>query len=180
MQASEEAVKRYLSHVNNHNVDAALDCLADSFQLRFGDSSFAMPKESMSAALGWDAGTDGHIEWRVVVADERRVTIEGRETNEFLRLIGIDGLDFLSTYEIDGDGLIVKQRHEVEQGAAGIELAIRPLVEWASKEEPDELAEIYPDDEMIYNREFAERWLAMARRWPGRASRPSEKQSGDG
>lgn len=172
MQPSEEAVNRFLGHVNDHDVDSALDCLADSFQLRFGDSSFAMPKESMSAALGWDAGADGHIEWRVVVAGERKVTIEGRETNAFLRLIGIDSLEFLSTYEINDDGLIVKQRHEVEQGAAGVELAMKPLVEWAAGEEPDELAEIYPDDQMVYNREMAERWVALARRWRRTATMP--------
>ena len=168
MPTAEQAVNRYLTHLNEHNVRAALDCLAETFQLQFSGTDYVMSKEAAADALAWDAGAKGHLEWQVVSADERRVTVEGRETNEFLSLIGVGSLAFRSTFEVTERGKIERQSHHVDWGPVTLEAAMKPLVEWALQHEPDELAEIYPNGRMLYTRSMAERWVALARRWRGR------------
>ena len=133
--------------------------------LRFSGTEYAMSKEGAAQALAWDAGANGRIEWRVVSADDKHVTIEGHETNEFLALIGVGSLAFRSTFEVTEHGAIASQSHHVDWGRVTLETAMEPLVTWASKHEPDELANIYPAGQMVYTQEMAERWVALARRW---------------
>lgn len=165
MSAPEDAVERYLTRTNEHDAPAALGCLADSFELRFAGSEFAMTRDALADALAWDAGTGGHHEWRVVEVDGPEVTVEGRETNEFLALLGIEALRFRSTFEVDDDGRILGQTHAVDWGDVTLEDAMGPLVAWASRDEPEELEAIYPEGRMVYTEEMARRWVALARRW---------------
>lgn len=165
MSTAEETVDRYLTLANEHDVPAALGCLADSFELRFVGSEFAIGKDAIADALAWDAGTDGQNEWRVVGTDGPRVTVEGQETNEFLSLLGIEALRFRSTFEVDDDGRIASQTHRVEWGDVTLEDAMEPLVAWASRHEPEELDAIYPEGRMVYTEEMGLRWVALARRW---------------
>lgn len=165
MNAPEDAVDRYLTRTNEHDVPGALDCLADSFELRFAGSEYAMTKDSLADALAWDAGAGGHNEWHVVEVDGPRVTVEGRETNEFLELLGIESLHFRSTYVVDDDGRIASQTHAVDWGDVTLEDAMEPLIAWASRNEPEELEAIYPEGRMVYTEEMARRWVALARRW---------------
>lgn len=165
MSTSEDAVERYLTRTNEHDVPGALACLADSFELRFAGSEYAMRKDGLADALAWDAGTGGHNEWRVVEVDGRKVTVEGRETNEFLEILGIEALRFRSIFEVDDDGRIASQTHAVDWGDVTLEDAMEPLIAWASRNEPEELAAIYPEGRMVYTEEMARRWVALARRW---------------
>lgn len=165
MSTAEDVVDRYLTRTNEHDVPAALDCLADSFELRFAGSEYAMTKDGLADALAWDAGTNGHNEWRVVEVDGPKVTVEGRETNEFLELLGIESLRFRSTFEVDDDGRILRQTHAVDWGDVTLGDALEPLIAWASRNEPDELEEIYPEGRMVYTEEMAGRWVALAHRW---------------
>lgn len=165
MSTPEDTVVRYLTLANEHDVPAALACLADSFELRFAGSGYAMTKDAVVDALAWDAGTGGHHEWRVVEADGPTVTVEGRETNEFLELLGIEALPFRSTFEVGDDGRIRGQTHAVDWGDVTLEDAMDPLVAWASRNEPEELDAIYPEGRIVYTEEMARRWVALARRW---------------
>lgn len=170
MPTPEDAVSRFLTHLNEHDLPGALACLADGFELRFTGSEHGMTKEMAADALAWDAGTRGRYEWRVVEREGRRVTIEGRESNRFLTLLGIEALPFRSTYEVDEDGRIVRQTHGVEWGDTSLDDAMRPLLGWAARHEPSELDEIHPGGRMVYTEAMARRWVVLARRW--RAAEP--------
>lgn len=161
----EHVVARYLAHVAAHDTARALDCLADTFELRFGGTDHVMSKASLANALAWDAGVNGRLEWEVVDADESLVTIAGRETNDFLEAIGADDMTFRSSFEVADDGRILRQHHHVDWGSVPFDAALKPLVDWAERHEPQELAEIYPDRTIIYTRRMGERWVALARRW---------------
>lgn len=165
MTQAEHTVRRYLDHANAHDVSGALACLDDAFELEFAGSGHVMPKGAVGAALGWDAGVQGRMDWEVVGADGPHVTITGQESNAFLSLLGIERLPFRSTFEVTENGSIRRQVHEVDWGDVSLDAAMQPLVEWARSHAPDELAEIYPEGRMHYTREAGARWVALAQRW---------------
>ena len=165
MDSTEQAVTDYLTHIDSHDVEAALSCLADTFELEFPGTGYSMTKEDARSALEWDAGTGGKLNWRIVDRAGRQLTIQGHETNQFLELIGIGELAFRSTFEVTEAGRIGRQIHEIDWGPTTLGQAMEPLLAWASENAPDDLAEIYPDGRMIYTRPMAERWVALARRW---------------
>src|SRR5215475_8954324 len=49
--------------------------------------------------------------------------------------------------------------------AASFNAALKPALDWARKERPQELSEIYPDGKFIYNTQMAKRWLTLLRDW---------------
>ena len=59
------------------------------------------------------------------------------------------GFRSLSVFKLERDGLIERQRHETDWAGRDLGTAMRPLVEWARKKAPDELAEIYPEGQMV-------------------------------
>lgn len=157
-------VTAYLDAASRHDVDAALRHLDDDFELTFSGGP-SMGKEAMTAALGWDAGVGGRLDWVVVEEDGPELVVEGTETNAFFRLLGAEPLAFRSRFRVGGDGRITHQHHEVRGPGAGYEEALAEAVAWAGEHEPDELAEIYPDGRLVYSEEMGRRWVALLRRW---------------
>jgi hypothetical protein len=164
VDGAEKVVARYLQAINDHDIDSALDCLADDFELRFAGSSFVMSKEGAAQAIGWDAGANGRLAWHVADSRGEEVTVHGRESNEFLELVGIGSLRFRSSFQVSDTG-IRSQFHEVDWDAVPLEAAMKPLLDWAAEHDPDEVAELRPEGRMVYTRESAERWVDLARRW---------------
>ncbi|MDX1393849.1 MAG: nuclear transport factor 2 family protein [Gemmatimonadota bacterium] len=163
---------RYMEAINRHDTRAALACLSRDFVLEFPGGA-KLDRGGMESALGWDAGTKGRVEWSVVAERGNVITIEGEETNEFLRLLEIGPLPFESRFELDDHGLIAKQMHRTDWGGVSVEEALSPVLAWARQAAPAELAEVYPDGRMTYTEEAGRAWVDLLRRW-------SRSQSGSG
>jgi len=50
-------------------------------------------------------------------------------------------------------------------GLEAFDAALKPALEWARKERPGELAEIYPNNNFVYNKQMAGRWLRLLSDW---------------
>ena len=165
MGKAADIVATYLGHVSNHSLQEALACLTPEFELGFAGSEFTLGKSQTATALEWDVGANGRLEWRPVDESSHTVTIQGSEGNDFLDLIGVGRLSFRSVFTVSVDGLIARQVHDVSWGEVGLSEAMIPLTAWASEHEPEELAEIYPGEQMTYSRPMAVRWVRLARKW---------------
>jgi len=161
-----DTVELYREAANRHQVEDALSYLAEDFTLRFVGTDFELSKSDVGRALGWDAGASGHITWEKVSSEADSATYEGRETNDFLQLIGIEELRFRSTFQLNGDGKLIRQHYESLPGQyPSVEDAMKPAVEWASRHRPSELQEIYPNGRLEYSEEMAQRWVMLLREW---------------
>lgn len=160
----QDVLASYFEHVNRHDVAGALAHLTERFQLEFGGGP-TLNKEEVARALGWDAGTEGRVEWRIVSASGNEVSVEGEETNEFLNLLGVPPLPFTGRFEFDESGLIARQHHVVEWPGASIDQALAPAIAWAGEHAPEELARVYPDGRLVYSQESGRVWVALLRRW---------------
>lgn len=164
MIGAKTTVNRYLSAVDRHDIDAALALLADDFELRFRGGP-TMDREALARAMGWDVGTQGSLEWEVVSEEGAEITVEGTETNEFLRLLGVPPLPFRSRFTVNEDRLIEHQLYEVDWSGVSMEDELAPAVRWAEEHAPGELAEIYPGRKLVYTEEMGRRWVALLKRW---------------
>lgn len=160
-------VASYLDATSRHDIDAALRHLSDDFELEFvGGPSIG--KDALKSALGWDRGVGGRLEWEWGAdAGGPEVVVEGRETNAFFQLLGVDPLPFRSRFVVGDGGLITRQRHEASGPGAGYDEALARAVEWAQEHEPGELAQIYPEGRLRYSEAMGRRWVALLRRWRG-------------
>lgn len=161
----DQVVRNYLERLEAHDTEAAVARLAPDFEIEFPESGFRMGRGDAARALAWDAGANGRMEWTVTEVDGSRATVEGTETNDFLRLLGVGELSFTSVFELDEEGRIRRQRHEVDWGSRSLPEAMAPLVAWAREHEPEELERLYPEGRMVYSEPMARGWVALARKW---------------
>jgi hypothetical protein len=173
MCAAADVVGTYLRYLADHSIEEALACLAPDFALEFAGAGFSMTKDQAATALGWDAGANGRLEWEVADETPPTVTIQGSEGNDFLDLIGIGRLAFRSVFTVSITGLISHQSHGVSWGDVALPEAMAPLIAWASEYESQELAEIYPKQQMSYSQPMAIRWVRLAKKWKAEATSQS-------
>jgi hypothetical protein len=64
---------------------------------------------------------------------------------------------------------------EALSNTATFDEALKSAVDWARKERPQELSEIYPDGRFVYNTQMAKRWLTLLQDWRKAVSLSSGK-----
>lgn len=165
MNRIQDVVESYREAVNEHDIERALSYLSPDFRVLFVGTDFALSREQLREAMGWDAGANGRVVLELEKSEEGRAVYLGSESNDFLRLIGIPELKFRATFSLDEQGLIETQLYEKLPGQRSPEDAMKPAVEWASAERPDVLRRIYPDGRMIYTEEMARGWVALLEEW---------------
>ncbi len=157
-------VKAYREAVNSHDAEAALGYLCDDFRLEFAGGP-ELTKAALADAIGWDVGTRGRLDWRVVSSGPGGIVVEGEETNAFLRLLGLGPLRFRSTFRVDPRGCIAAQRYEALSSEESVDEALRPVIAWAERHAPEELARLYPEGRLTYSERSGRGWVALLRRW---------------
>ncbi len=158
-------IEAYLAAINIHDVERATSYLANDFRITFVNYGVSLDKEQAREALAWDAGANGHVRFEPSDVEEHAITGLLTEENDFLKLVGIPVLKARTTYRFDGHGLIKEQIYELLPHQASSQDAMQPAVAWAAKHQPKELAEIYPEGQMIYSEEMARRWVALLKEW---------------
>ena len=88
------------------------------------------------------------------------------EQNDFYKAIGVSERKYQLTFVYDDQGLIKEAVLEKSLSSSeAFDVALNPALEWARKERPGELAEIYPNNNFVYNTQTAKRWLRLLNDW---------------
>ena len=167
----QQTFESYRNALNNHDIEKALSFLAENFKLVFIDFDMTMTKEQVVDVLGWDAGANGKVTHGELQIFENTIASIFSEQNDFLKLIDIPELKAKITYEFGEDGLIEQQLYEALPNQPSFEKRMRPAVEWAMVHRKEELAVIYPHNQMVFNEEMARRWVALLQEWHTATSR---------
>lgn len=160
-----DQLNAYVKALNLHNLEQVISFLAEDFRLEVVDYGSTMTKAQTLAALEWDAGTNGHMSYDDLEVEGHRVTGIFTEVNDFLTLVGIEALQSQNTYVFDEQGRISEQRCRMLPNQPSFQEAMEPAVVWATVHRAEELAEIYPENRMIYSRKMAQRWVRLLREW---------------
>lgn len=155
----------YVASLNDHNIEKALSFLSEGFHLRFTDYDFIIDKKEIVNVLGWDKAVHGKVSYKNLVGEGDSITALFTEQNDFFKLIGIAGLKAKSTYTFDNSGLIVKQTYTALPNQPSFQEKMQPAIEWARENRPDEINEIYHQNQMQFNLVTGERWLALLKEW---------------
>ena len=88
------------------------------------------------------------------------------EQNDFYKAIGVSERKYQFTFVYNDQGLIKEAILEKSLSSSEeFDAALKPALEWARKERPGELAEIYPNNYFVYNTQMAKRWLRLLSDW---------------
>jgi len=168
-QEGEEVIlqrfQSYRNALNNHDKEKALTYLAEDFKLVFVDFNMTMTKDQVVDVLGWDVGANGKVTHGELHVSENTISGTFTEQNDFLKLIDIPQLKAKINYKFGEDGLIKKQLYEALPNQPSFLEKMKPAIDWASQYRKEELAIIYPNNQMLFNEKMARRWVALLKDW---------------
>lgn len=179
MPGAEEVVRAYVAAVNRGDVDAAMELTGPETVLRpvLGGGFYRGPE--IRPVLEWRAALDER--WRVV---SWRPDSRQREVHALLEVSNrawtvMDRRPVVQSIFVVREGRI---RLDSALGGGGRELrpALRPFLQWALEERPEELGRIWQDGHLVFGADAARDLTRLLQEWraarPGVAEEPSRGQ----
>lgn len=155
----------YIKALNQHDIEKVLGFLADDFELYFVEFDSSMDKKAYVDVLGWDKGVNGKVTYENLEIEGNTIKGLFTERNQFFDLVDITEMKATITYRFNENGKIVKQSYTALPDQPAFQEKMQPVIEWARAHMPNELEEIYPQNQMIYNEEMGKRWVALLKKW---------------
>jgi hypothetical protein len=123
-------------------------------------------KKDIARLLEWDFATNAQSIPSDVQIKGNTISAVLTEQSDFYKYIGIPERRYKFTYIYNEAGLIKEAiLEQALSDTASFDAALKPALDWARKERPQELSEIYPDGRFVYNTQMAKRWLALLQAW---------------
>lgn len=156
----------YRRAMNSRDLQAVLSCLAADYEFKVANSSYKVAKKDVVGQLEWDFAMNARSAYGDIQINGNTISTALREQNDFYKAIGVSERKFQFTFVYNDQGLIKEAILEKSLSSfEAFDAALNPALEWARKERPGELAEIYPNNNFVYNTQMAKRWLRLLRDW---------------
>jgi hypothetical protein len=163
LKARFEAYRRAM---NSHDLQAVLSCLAADYEFKVANSNYKVAKKDVVGQLEWDFATNARSAYSDIQIQGNTISTVLTERNDFYKAIGVSERKFQFTFVYNDQGLIKEAILEKSLSSAeAFDAALKPALEWARKERPGELAEIYPNNNFVYTTQMAKRWLRLLSDW---------------
>jgi len=156
----------YRRAMNSHDLQAVLSCLAADYEFKVANSNYKVAKKDIIGQLEWDFATNARSAYSDIQIKENSISTVLTEQNDFYKAIGVSERNYQFTFVFNDKGLI--KEAILERSLSSVEAfdaALKPALEWARKERAGELAEIYPNNNFVYNTQMAKRWLRLLSDW---------------
>jgi hypothetical protein len=161
-----ERFEAYRRAYNRHDLKAVLSFLAPEYEFKVANSTYKVAKKDIAGMLEWDFAANSHSAYSEVEVKGNTISAVLTEQNDFYKSIGISERKYRFTYIYNEAGLIKEAiLEQALSDTASFDAALKPALDWARKERPQELSEIYPNGKFVYNTQMAKRWLALLRDW---------------
>jgi len=152
--------------MNSHDLQVVLSCLAADYEFKVANSNYKVAKKDIIGQLEWDFAMNASSAYSDIQIKGNTISTVLTEQNDFYKAIGVSERKFGFTFVYDDKGLIKEVILEKSlSGFEAFDAALKPALEWAGKERPGELAEIYPNNNFVYNTQMAKRWLRLLSDW---------------
>jgi len=155
----------YFKAHNDHNIEKELSFLSDDFYLHFTAYDIIINKIDIINVLGWDKGVNGRVSYEKLEIKGDSITGVFIERNDFLKLIGIEELKATIIYTFDRSGMIIRQTYTPFPDQPSVQDKLLPVIEWARTNRSIELNEIYPQNQLQFDLEMAEKWVTLLNDW---------------
>jgi hypothetical protein len=156
----------YRRAMNRQDLQAVLSCLASDYEFKVANSSYKVAKKDVIGQLEWDFAMNARSAYSDIQIRGNTISTVLTEQNDFYKAIGVSERKYQFSFVYNDQGLI--KEAILEKSLSSFEefdAALKPALEWARKERPGELAEIYPNNNFVYNKGMARRWLRLLGDW---------------
>lgn len=155
--------------------DEAMRHVADDFALlvvRSDGSARALDRDQLADAAGWRTATNTRYTYKDLWFEGKKAQGVFSESSDFYRLLDSEGWTARLTFRFDDAHKITSIDYEPLSDQARVGAAMSEAVAWARQNRPDELAAIYPNDEIVRSGEAARRWIELLHAWRADTGRP--------
>jgi limonene-1,2-epoxide hydrolase len=160
-----ELVMAYENAYNSYDLERLLSLFAEDAAFEIVGQFVFKGKEEIRRVAEYDSVLNIHMSIIRFATKNNTVSCELVETNDWLKTSGIGEARYTGKFVFE-EGLIKliegKPAPETEQAFNQV---LSPLMEWASKERPEQVAEIMPEGKFVYNAENATKSLALLHEW---------------
>ena len=162
----ENLVRKYLDAHNAHKTHRALKLFDENASFHVGTTHIKNGIEEIRSIEEWDSVLQSTYRYEIVKINEDTVFCDIQENNLWLDALDIEPVKYQYAQFIIRNNKIqqvsVKLTRE-DQKRLSEEL--NHLMKWALQTNPDMIAEISKDGEFVYNRQSAETWLKLVRKY---------------
>lgn len=160
-----DLVKAYQRAYNSHDLDGLISLFADDATFEVVGQFVLKGKEDIRHMAEYDFTLHIHMTVNRFTTRGDTVFCELIEINDWLEVAGIEEALYTARFVFD-DGLIKLIRGKSSpQTEKAFNQVLKPLLEWASKERLEQLAEMMPEGKFVYNAENAKKSLVLLREW---------------
>ena len=160
-----ELVMTYEDAYNSYDLDRFLSLFAEDATFEVVGQFVFKGKEDIRRVAEYDSVLNLHMSIIRLSTKADTVFCDLTETNDWLKTAGIGEARYTGRFVFE-DGLmkLIEGKATPETDLA-FNQVLNPLMEWASEERPEELAQMMPEGKFVYNAENAKKSLALLREW---------------
>ncbi|UCB51618.1 MAG: nuclear transport factor 2 family protein [Candidatus Zixiibacteriota bacterium] len=160
-----DVVKAYQHAYNSHDLGQLLPLIAEEATFQVPGHFDLKGKNDIRLVAEYDFALNIQMTLDRLTARGDTVYCELVETNDWLEAAGIDEAYYKGKFVI-GKGLIRHIRGEAtRETQKAFQDVLNPLLEWASEERPEQLAQMMQEGKFVYNAENAKKSLALLKEW---------------
>ena len=119
----------------------------------------------MRSIFEWDRACNPKYECGDFLINGDQATVIIHEENDFTRLLDFAGWETKLELRFTGDGKIKEELAILLGSGPSFEEKLQPALDWLGAHYPDELAELYPNDQFAISGENAIRWRKLLIEW---------------
>jgi ketosteroid isomerase-like protein len=170
---AEQRVRAYENAANDHDVDRVMSLYHQDIRFQAVGAFEKVGKGDLRKLAEYDSVVNTHLVFSDLAVSGDTVRCRVKERNDWLRLAGIEEVEYDEARIIFRDGLIAEiTAKPSEEGAQAIGEVLGAIVRWASENRGEELAGSMPGGEFIYTAQSAGRWLSLLREWRNATEHP--------
>jgi len=173
-QKLDEQIQAYLEAHNSGDVEGELSFFAENPKYEVVDQWTREGMGNLRTLIETDAALNSQLTIKNVKVSKNKVTCSLEERNDWLRLAGIDPLNYEYREFIFENGLIKEIRSKAtEEGAEALEAFRASFYQWAVKNRAEEFKVLRRQSVITKNN--VSKWLDLLRAWREDGGKEAEK-----
>lgn len=162
----ERRALEYERRVNAGHADRVVELFADDATIERKDVLSLTGREALTDLARWDSVLHTRLRLTSIETEGDTVLADVAESNDWLAALGIEKIDYPTTFIIFRDGLIIRIEAEADTaGANAIRRSFDALLEWAIVERPQTVRALAGKTGFRYDAENARRLLRLIEEW---------------
>lgn len=171
MKTPKEIIKAYQDAQNANDTDLAMSFFAPNIRYEMVGLWVMQGLEELRALAEWNTAVSNQLVLGKIKMRHNRLECQAKETNDWLKMVGIDAVYYDTIkYEFEDDKISVVRAKIAPKSEMAMDRATNRVMRWALEACPEEIKEIMPRGLFKYGGETAKKWLALLKDWKQQAA----------